>query len=158
MKWVDILKDEDAFLGVKAKTDTPQPGLGLADDLFYLMIQTVFQRKMYKKYARNLLCVDGTHNTTHYDNTTLFTLIVRDDYGHGELWIQPHDWPLMHIVLRCRHSCWILHCVEWPGSDASTLLQDFPGQERRRPTRADNERQGRRSNQRSRVRLERSQG
>ncbi|KAJ7029780.1 hypothetical protein C8F04DRAFT_1368893 [Mycena alexandri] len=33
--------------------------------------------------ARTLLGIDGTHNTTHYENMTLFTLLVRDEYGHA---------------------------------------------------------------------------
>lgn len=29
--------------------------------------------------------MDGTHNTTMYENLTLFTLLVRNNWGHGML-------------------------------------------------------------------------
>jgi hypothetical protein len=67
--WLDILKAEDSLLGFKQVDELPDPTLGLEPKLFYLMIQTPFQRKIYKQYGGNLMCIDGTHNTTHYNNT-----------------------------------------------------------------------------------------
>jgi hypothetical protein len=47
------------------------------------MVQTRWQQKMFAKHGENLLCIDGTHNTTMYENLNLTTLLVRNKRGHG---------------------------------------------------------------------------
>ncbi|KAJ7783904.1 hypothetical protein DFH07DRAFT_764281 [Mycena maculata] len=37
----------------------------------------------WEKYGTKFAGIDGTHNMTHYENMTLFTLLVRDEWGHG---------------------------------------------------------------------------
>ncbi|KAJ7715801.1 hypothetical protein B0H16DRAFT_1339471 [Mycena metata] len=68
LKWVERLRAKGHVLGFKAKSDLPPPQSGLAPDVFVLMIQTGWQRKMFQKYGNFLLCVDATHNTTMYEN------------------------------------------------------------------------------------------
>jgi hypothetical protein len=47
------------------------------------MFQTDWQRKMFDKYGKPLLCIDATHNVTMYENLNLTTLVVRDRWKHG---------------------------------------------------------------------------
>lgn len=47
------------------------------------MVQTPWQERMFREHGHNLVCIDGTHNTTCYENTTLTTLVVCDRWGHG---------------------------------------------------------------------------
>ena len=42
------------------------------------MIQTKYQKEVFGKYGHTFAGLDATHNTTHYENTSLFTVIVRD--------------------------------------------------------------------------------
>ena len=35
-----------------------------------------------KQYGNNIICVDTTHGTNHYD-FNVFTIMVVDDYGEG---------------------------------------------------------------------------
>jgi hypothetical protein len=45
---------------------------------------------MYRKFGGSLVCIDGTHNVTMYENTQLTTLVVRDNYAHGKPRLVPH--------------------------------------------------------------------
>jgi hypothetical protein len=47
------------------------------------MFQTGWQRRMFRKYGCQILCIDATHNTSMYENLQLTTLVVRDNYAHG---------------------------------------------------------------------------
>jgi len=38
---------------------------------------------MWRKHGKEFAGLDATHNTTQYDNMSLFTLIARDDWGRG---------------------------------------------------------------------------
>ncbi|KAJ7079162.1 hypothetical protein B0H15DRAFT_788380, partial [Mycena belliarum] len=64
LRWVENLRAKGHLLGFKSKADPPPPGSNLALDEFVLMIQTEWQRKMFRKYGEPLLCVDATHNVT----------------------------------------------------------------------------------------------
>jgi hypothetical protein len=57
---------------------------GLHEDAFVLAMQTPYQREVFEKYGHAFARLDTTHNTTHYMNTSLFTIIVRDRWGHGK--------------------------------------------------------------------------
>ncbi|KAJ7113248.1 hypothetical protein C8R43DRAFT_903346, partial [Mycena crocata] len=63
-KWAEILRANDQLLGFKARTDPPPPGSNLAADVFFLAIQTKWQRAMFRKYGGAILCIDETHNVT----------------------------------------------------------------------------------------------
>ncbi|KAJ6475881.1 hypothetical protein DFH09DRAFT_849576, partial [Mycena vulgaris] len=56
--------DDGHLLGFKSKTDPVPPGSNLPPDVFLLMIQTDWQRRMFAKYGADLLCIDATHNVT----------------------------------------------------------------------------------------------
>lgn len=84
-RWADRLRSVDALLGFKSISCPVPSGSGLAPDAFSLMIQTSWQRAQFRAYGRQLLCIDGTHNTTMYQNTILTTLLVWDHWGRGEL-------------------------------------------------------------------------
>jgi hypothetical protein len=83
LAWVEHLKENQELLGFKASNQEPPLGLGLESDLFYIMIQTPQQHELFKEIGTHLICVDGTHNTTHYANCNLYTLLCHDFWGHG---------------------------------------------------------------------------
>lgn len=83
LKWVKILRDKDCLLGFKSKSDPVPSGWNVAQDVFILMVQTPWQRKMFAKYGSGILCIDGTHNTSMYENLDLTTLVARDNWKHG---------------------------------------------------------------------------
>ncbi|KAJ7163664.1 hypothetical protein C8R46DRAFT_902402, partial [Mycena filopes] len=56
--------ESDHLLGFKSKTDPVPLGSGLTSDVFVLMVQTDWQRKMFQKYGEALLCMEATHNVT----------------------------------------------------------------------------------------------
>ncbi|KAJ7470045.1 hypothetical protein B0H11DRAFT_1634302, partial [Mycena galericulata] len=64
LRWVERLRAKGHLLGFKSKTDPPPPSSGLASDVFTLMFQTDWQRKMFAKYGKAVLCIDATHNVT----------------------------------------------------------------------------------------------
>ncbi|KAJ7191589.1 hypothetical protein GGX14DRAFT_407102 [Mycena pura] len=83
IRWVKILRIKGHLLGFKLKTDLPPPNSNLAPDVFTLMIQTDWQRRMFYKYGGALLCIDATHNVSMYENLNLTSLVVRDKWAHG---------------------------------------------------------------------------
>ena len=48
-----------------------------------LGIQTDGQHEMLQRFGHRLMAMDATHNTTHYENISLFTVLVHDTHGHG---------------------------------------------------------------------------
>jgi hypothetical protein len=76
--WVERIRNKGHLLGFKSKTDPPPANSYLADDVFTIMIQTGWQRKMYQKYGSAILCINATHNVTMYKHLNLTTLVVRD--------------------------------------------------------------------------------
>jgi hypothetical protein len=83
--WVTKLGQRGAEAILKDRRDPPPLGSGLSQDSFVLCIQTEFQRDRFRAHGSNFLSVDATHNTTQYAGVQLFTLIVRDSWGHGTL-------------------------------------------------------------------------
>jgi len=63
----------------RAPIDSRLPG-----DAFVLCIQTSFQLDAFQRLGKNFIGIDATHNITQYQNILLFTIIARDDWGHGE--------------------------------------------------------------------------
>jgi hypothetical protein len=82
--WVEQLLNEDALLAFKASADPVPEGSTLAADSFVLIIQTNYQKEVFQMLGNSFMGIDATHNTTHYENFNLFTLIVRDKWGHGK--------------------------------------------------------------------------
>ena len=83
--WVTLIQQDGGEAFLKDKLDPPPPGSGLDPDTFVLCIQTKFQREQFQRLGCNFVSIDATHNTTHYLAIFLFTLIVRDSWGHGAL-------------------------------------------------------------------------
>ncbi|KAJ7754950.1 hypothetical protein DFH07DRAFT_773516 [Mycena maculata] len=83
LRWVNNLRAKDSVLGFKSRTNPPPPDSGLNPDVFTLMIQTRQQRRIFTQYGQSLMCIDGTHNVSMYENLTLTTLLVRDRWAHG---------------------------------------------------------------------------
>jgi hypothetical protein len=100
MCWAAQLREERALLAFKASCDPPPAGSFLAVDTFILIIQTEYQKEIFRKLGNSFMGIDATHNTTHYENVSLFTLIVRDNWGHGEVSIQ-----ILCSVLTCGQGC-----------------------------------------------------
>lgn len=84
LQWVERLHSEREILGFKSSADSAPKDSGLAENAFVLMIQTKYQKEIYEKYGHTFAGLDATHNTTHYENTSLFTVVVRDRWGHGK--------------------------------------------------------------------------
>jgi hypothetical protein len=83
--WVTKLQQCGAKAVLKDKLDPPPEGSGLLSDTFVLCIQTEFQRDRFRALCSDFLSIDATHNTTQYAGVQLFTLIVRDAWGHSVL-------------------------------------------------------------------------
>jgi hypothetical protein len=81
--WATRLQQDGAEVILKDKIDAPPPGSGLSPDTFLMCIQTKFQKDQFRLIAKKFLCIDATHNTTQYAGLQLFTLVARDDWGHG---------------------------------------------------------------------------
>ncbi|KAJ7744259.1 hypothetical protein DFH07DRAFT_963791 [Mycena maculata] len=79
------LHDEGHFVFLKRSDEVLPPGSDLERDSFVLIIQTKYQQECWEKYGSCFTGINGTHNTTHYKNMTLFTLLVRDNWGHRML-------------------------------------------------------------------------
>ena len=65
-------------MAFKSGTGPVPPGSKLASDAFALIIQCPYQREVFKKDGRSFAGIDATHNTTHYENMSLFTVIIHD--------------------------------------------------------------------------------
>jgi len=76
-----------AILAFKRNVKAAPAGLGLDSDTFVFILQTEYQREVFEKEGHSFAGIDATHNMTHYVNTSLFTVIVRDQRGHGEQFI-----------------------------------------------------------------------
>ena len=82
--WVERMKSEGYFVDLKGTGDAPPAGSSLASDAFVLIIQTKYQKHCWEKWGSRYAAMDATHNTTHYVNMSLFTLMAGDDHGHGK--------------------------------------------------------------------------
>jgi hypothetical protein len=81
--WVDRLKGENVNIFYKDKLDPSPPASKLQGDTFMLCIQTPFQMDAFRRLGNGFNGIDATHNITHYNGMLLFTIIVRDQWGHG---------------------------------------------------------------------------
>ena len=81
--WAEKPKAEGHFMSLKTSSSAPPPGSNLAGEIFVLIIQTKYQQECWCKHGHRFAGLDATHNTTHYENMSLFTLLICDKWGHG---------------------------------------------------------------------------
>jgi hypothetical protein len=81
--WVDKLKADNVSVFHKDKLDHSPLGSRLHDDVFVLCIQTPFQLDALRCLGHLFIGIDATHNTSQYVGVQLFTIIARDNWGHG---------------------------------------------------------------------------
>jgi hypothetical protein len=81
---VDRFKDNNTLVFYKDKADQPPPNSQLEKDTFVLCIQARFQLDAFRRLGDRFVGVDATHNVTAYPGFLLFTIIARDNWGHGE--------------------------------------------------------------------------
>jgi hypothetical protein len=82
--WVDKIRSENVQVYCKDKLDLPHPGSSLEQDTYLLCIQTPFQLDAFWRLGGYFIGIDGMHSITIYEGLQLFTIIVRDLWGHGE--------------------------------------------------------------------------
>ena len=120
--WVTRLQQGGVEVALKDKVDPPPPGSGVEEDCFILCVQTEYQRDCFRALGSNFLSIDATHNTTQYAGVQLFTLIVRDFWGHGTLcgvfpFMDAYTLPLR------RHACRLDDDFKRHGSDNTFFSQ-----------------------------------
>ena len=81
--WTETLQSEGHFVAYKDKLDPPPEDSHLAEDVFFLCIQTKFQKDAFQRLGNAFLGIDATHNTTQYEGILLFTMMARDHWGKG---------------------------------------------------------------------------
>ena len=81
--WVNDLQLQGEFVYYKNKLDPPSERSDLANNLFVLCIQTKYQKDAYKCLGNRFLGINTTHNVMQYKGILLFTLMARDNWGHG---------------------------------------------------------------------------
>jgi hypothetical protein len=89
------LASKKTLLAFKKSSDLPPLGLRLAPNVFLLIIQIKYQRETLDRLGI-MIGIDTTHNTTQYERVSLFTIIVRDHWGHGKYYylvISPLSFP-----------------------------------------------------------------
>ena len=83
--WITKIQEDGGSAILKDRLDPPLPGSGLSQDVFVLCVQTKFQEKQFQKLGSDFMSIDATQNTTEYTGVNLFTILVRDWWGHGML-------------------------------------------------------------------------
>jgi hypothetical protein len=82
--WALQLAMEYTILAFKLSNDPAPMGSCLASDVFILIIQVQYQKVMFRTLSNSFMGLDMTHNTTHYENVSLFAVIVQDEWGHSK--------------------------------------------------------------------------
>jgi hypothetical protein len=83
--WVERLREENILVFYKDRLDASPPGLQMHEKDILLCIQTPYQLDAFRRLGHGFIGIDATHNTTQYDGIMLYTMIARDDWGHGAL-------------------------------------------------------------------------
>ena len=78
LKWVARLQEHNTILAFKSGADPTPLGSQLAPNAFVLIIQCPYQKEVFEKDGHSFAGIDATHNTTHYENMSLFTIIICD--------------------------------------------------------------------------------
>lgn len=82
-RWVEKLRTEESVLSYKNCVDKAPAGSGISESSFSLILQVPWQRDQAAEIGKAVLHIDGTHNTTAYDNMQLYTILGRDKWGKG---------------------------------------------------------------------------
>ena len=82
--WIDRFKSENISIFYKDKLVPPPPESELDQDAFVLCIQAPFQLEAFQCLGNGFLGIDATHNIMHFKEMLLFTLMARDNWGHGK--------------------------------------------------------------------------
>ena len=90
--WVERLKEENILIFYKDRLDASPPGLPMLEGHLILCIQTRYQLDAFRRLGNRFIGIDATHNTTQYPEIMLYTIIARDDWGHGA-WSCPGSRP-----------------------------------------------------------------
>ena len=121
--WTSNIQQDGGEALLKDILDPPPLGAGLCPEVFVRGIQTKFQKDQFQKLGSNFVSIDATHNTTEYKGLNLFTIIVRDFWGHGMLCgAFPHLDTYSFPLHRC--SCCMDANIKQHGSD-NTMLFEF---------------------------------
>ena len=88
--WVERLKEDNILIFYKDKLDALPPGLPMHEDDLVLCIQTQYQLDAFQRLGNRFVGIDVTHNTTQYKDIMLYTIITRDDWGHGASGLLPN--------------------------------------------------------------------
>ena len=83
--WISHIQQDGGSAMLKDRLDPAPPGSGLSAEIFVLCVQTKFQVEQFQKLGSDFVSIDATHNTTEYAGLNLFTILVRDWWGHGAL-------------------------------------------------------------------------
>ena len=78
LEWVDHCCSNGWLLAFKASSDPVPTGSHLQENVFVLCIQTAYQQECFQKHSKFFVGIDATHNTTYYDNMSLFTVLIHD--------------------------------------------------------------------------------
>ncbi len=81
--WVDRLKAKNIHIFYKDKLNPPPSGSKLQGEDFVMCIQTAFQADAFQHLGNGFIRIDATHNITQYPDFLLFTIVARDQWGHG---------------------------------------------------------------------------
>ena len=68
----------------KDKQDCTPINSRLPEDAFVLCIQTDIQLEAFQCLGNGFIGIDATHNITQYQDLLLFTIVARDNWGHGK--------------------------------------------------------------------------
>jgi hypothetical protein len=82
--WIDRFRDNNALVFYKDRADQPPLDSQLKQDCFVLYIQAKFQLNMFWCLGDRFIGINITHNVTAYLGFLLFTIIMWDNWGHGE--------------------------------------------------------------------------
>ena len=84
--WVNMLQSEGGIRVLRDdKRDPPPRRIQISQAIFsFYVFQTNFQKKLTSMpWEWFSLGIDATHNVTQYKGILLFTLMTRDNWGHG---------------------------------------------------------------------------
>jgi hypothetical protein len=81
--WIDWLKEQNTLVFIKDKITPPPSGLDLDSEAYLLYMQTPFQLDAFWHLGKGFIRIDATHNVTHYEDFLLFTIVMKDQWGHG---------------------------------------------------------------------------
>lgn len=109
LRWVNVLQARGHYILIKTSNNEPPPNSNLNKDVFILIIQMKYQQECWKKHGHCFAGIDAMHSTTHYENMSLFTLLVRDRWGHGKCYntcLPVVNWHIYSpIFINYRHAC-----------------------------------------------------